>query len=125
MKNASDINNTINQLQLEIDTLSAQLRELQIEQEQLKVTVQRNTPRSNTTPKRYKPKKKIQLGDTVRVISNHKGRKGVIGTVTGFRGTTQYVITTSSTAAEATAEAHGNKHSESFAVWKSNVVSLA
>ena len=70
----------------------------------------------NNQSSRPKKSTKLDIGDTVRVISTHKNRNGTIGKITGYRGSTQFIVT-SSQEAETLAD-------REFAVWKSNVVAV-
>ena len=105
-----DKENNTNDLEESIQAINDQLRLLFIEQQKLQKALQEQQHR-NSTPRvgvKKNPKTTLKIGDRVRVNSRHKNRKGCIGTITGYRGKTQ-VIVTSSTEAEA------------FSVWKNNI----
>ncbi len=50
----------------------------------------------------------IEVGARVIVNSNHKGRRGTIGTVISKRGTTQFIV-------------RADEDGEEFSVWKNNL----
>ncbi len=61
--------------------------------------------RASDTRERRRP---LQIGDTIKVTSRYKGRRGTKGTIVGYRGKTQFVI-------------DPTDGSERFYIWKSNV----
>ena len=102
--------NNISDIEESILAINDQLRLLFIEQNKLQRALKSQQQRESTPrvgPTRNKgntPK----IGDRVRVNSKHKNRQGCIGTVTGLRGKTQVIVTSSSEA-------------EAFSVWKHNI----
>ena len=127
IKDHTSDNKSIEDLQEQIESLTRCVNQLVIEQDKLKREVnQRNEQdrrrkgaTEDTTKKNQSSRKKstkLDIGDTVRVISTHKNRNGTIGKITGYRGSTQFIVT-SSQEAETLAD-------REFAVWKSNVVAV-
>ena len=114
--------NNIEQLQDNINEITENLKALFIEQEKLYKAIKKENKKKTNSPESTKKHNKrnngtLPIGTKVQVTSNHKNRKGTIGTITGYRGTTQYLVTTASSHAEAEAQ-------ERFSVWKPNVRAL-
>ena len=119
MKNKSGTSKTdtiIDEIQNNIKELTKCINQLIIEQGKLKKALNWQSRQQRqqqtecaTCSHTGSTKKKLKIGDRVRVNSLHKNRKGSIRHITGFRDTTQVVITS-------------NQEAEDFAaVWKNNV----
>lgn len=120
----------IAKLEDDIDNITRQLQHLIIEQGKLRTELikqrkyrearrsrdQHTAPSAGEAIPPKKNNKNLQIGDTVEILSRHKNRRGIRARIIGFRGKTQYVVTSSTKAEE---EAHS-----SFSVWKSNVRAL-
>ncbi len=114
--------NNIKQLQNNINEITEHLKALFIKQEKLYKAIKKENKKKKNSPDSTKKHSKrdnrtLSIGTKVQVTSNHKNRKGTIGTITGYRGTTQYLVTTTSSQAEEEAQ-------ERFSVWKPNVRAL-
>lgn len=121
------MNNDIErQLRENIKDITNHLEQLLNEQKklynELEKSETKHNPRSSETTKvketeeRNQTQKNIRIGDIVVVKSNHKNRNGNIVRIVGYRGTTQYVVRSST---ETGTELKGNI--KQFSVWRQNV----
>ena len=121
------MNNDIErQLRENIKDITNHLEQLFNEQKKLYNELEKSETKHNArsseitkikkTEERKQIQKNIRIGDIVVVKSNHKNRNGTIVRVVGYRGTTQYVVRSST---ETGAEPKGNI--KQFSVWRQNV----
>ena len=99
--------NSISDIEESILAINDQLRLLFIKQDKLQRALKAQQQRKST-PQVGLTKDKgntPRIGDRIRVNSKHKNRQGCIGTITGYRGKTQVIVTSSSEA-------------EAFSIWK-------
>ena len=112
----------IQRLNLEVAELTEQVKRLTVAQRTLTEVLfreqyQDTKLKESKSDKKYKSntyrvqQSEFKIGDEVKVLSNHKQRRGIIGKIVGFRGQTQLIITSP-------------VEPEDFAVWKNNVASL-
>ncbi len=117
-----DYEDEINRLNLEIAQLTDQVKRLSVAQrtltellfreQQQDVNLKKSTGKKGSKAETHRTKQTVfKIGDEVKVLSNHKQRRGIIGKIVGFRGKTQLIVTSPFEA-------------EDFAVWKSNVAVL-
>ena len=115
-------NEEIQRLNLEIAELTEQVKRLTVAQRTLTEVLFREQNqdtklKESKSDKKYKgsthrvQQREFKIGDEVRVLSNHKQRRGIIGKIVGYRGQTQLIITSP-------------VEPEDFAVWKNNVAAL-
>ena len=119
MKNKSGTSKTdtiIDEIQNNIKELTKCINQLIIEQNKLKKALNRQScqqqqpVQTECTTRSHigATKKQLKIGDRIGINSSHKNRKGNIGHIKSFRGSTQEVITSS-------------QEAEGFAVWKNNI----
>ena len=125
---------SIENLQSDIDDITKSINLLIIERLQLKKTLldkevsdSKEIRRSNRTSVTRHKNKDLNVGDLVRITSNHKGRRGKVGRISGYKGSTQYkvdiIVACSSVEAEEAARKSSIKR-ETVGVWKTNVEKL-
>lgn len=109
----------IEQLQDNIEQITKELKKLFIEQEKLHKELKKQKQQSKAKKpysERSDKKCPLPIGTRVRITSNHKNRKGSEAIITGYRGTTQYIVKSATVAEE---------EAETYSVWKANVKALA
>ena len=114
-KSVTSKTDTIDEIQNNIEELTKCINKLIIEQNKLKKAIKRQSRQQRQSQTECTThshsggtNKQFKIGDRVRINSSHKNRKGSIGHIKSFRGSTQVVITSS-------------QEAEDFAVWKNNL----